>query len=422
MVTAVPDFADPERLRARFVQQLPRAFTVEAEFGRLSAFQSLPNELDRSRGRVMVSRTFAVATPARGGRIEGASSTMPDVPSPARACCLGPYAGVSNADGGFAFLHLPRGDYELSLDTAFLPAAFAWDGRRQTVDVTPTSRTTANLLVAPLNAVHGRVYVDKNSNHRFDAGEGVGGVVVRLDDGVVATSAEGDYSFYNVWPGAHVVHLDTARLPANLQPAAGVERRITLGDDGPVTGVDFSMHMIGKPIQWRGIGEGHTKVTAAPARVVLVIVALAVGFAVRDVATQGTETVAIILPAAVSFAVTNVSVATNGTPSSPGLQFSSGVLKNNRGVRASVKADGDFVPPSGAAILASRVSWTTSNAVNGVGSNGTLSKTLYTQLFQANDNATSGRIDIAWQLAAPGIPLRSGAHALTLRWKLESIH
>ena len=168
--------------------------------------------------------------------------------------------------------------------------------------------------------------------------------------------------------------------------------------------------------------RGHSKVTAAPARVVLVAVALAVGFAVRDVATQGTEMVAIILPAAVGFAVTNVSVATNGTPSSPRLQFSSGLLKTNRGLRASVKADNDFVPPSGTAIPASRVSWTTSNAVNGVGSNGTLSKTVYTQLFQANDNATSGRVDIAWQLAAPGIPLRSGAHVLTLRWKLESIH
>ena len=162
--------------------------------------------------------------------------------------------------------------------------------------------------------------------------------------------------------------------------------------------------------------------TVNGSRVVLIVVAMAVGAAVRDVATQGTETVAIILPAAVSFAVTNVSVATNGTPSSPGLQFSSGVLKNNRGVRASIKADSDFIPPSGTAIPAARVSWTTSNAVNGVGSNGTLSRTVYTQIFQANDNATSGRVDIAWQLAAPGVPLRAGAHVLTLRWKLESIH
>jgi hypothetical protein len=69
------------------------------------------------------------------------------------------------------------------------------------------------------------------------------------------------------------------------------------------------------------------------------------------------------------------------------MQFTGAVIKSNRGVRASVKADGDFVPPSGTAIPASRVSWTTSNAVNGVASNGTLSKTLYTQLYQGNDNA-----------------------------------
>ncbi len=254
VVTAVPALADPERLRARFVQQLPRAFTVEAEFGRLSAYQSLPNELDRSRGRVMVSRTFAVATPARGGRIDGRVLDHAGRPVAGARVLLGPYAVSSDSDGAFTFLHLPRGEYELSLDTAHLPAAFAWDGRGQTLTVTPTSRATARMLVAPLNAVHGRVYVARNSNDRFDAGEGVGGIVVRLSDRAVATSDDGGYSFFNVWPGEHVVALDTSRLPSNLLPAAGVERRITLGDDGPATGVEFPITMIGKPIQWRGIG------------------------------------------------------------------------------------------------------------------------------------------------------------------------
>ncbi|HEX5215098.1 MAG TPA: carboxypeptidase-like regulatory domain-containing protein [Vicinamibacterales bacterium] len=256
VVTAVPDFGNPERLRARFVQQLPRAFAVEAEFGRLSAFQSIPGELDRSRGRVMVSRTFDIATPSRGGRIDGSVVDHAGRPVAGARVLLGAYAGVSDADGHYTFLHLPRGTYELSLDTAFLPAAFAWDGRRQTLVVTPTSRSTASLLVAPLNAVHGRVYVDRNSNKQFDTGEGVEGIVVLLDDRAVATSADGAYSFYNVWPGAHLVHLDTARLPATFQPAAGVERPITLGDDAPVTGVEFPLTVIGKPIQWRGIGGG----------------------------------------------------------------------------------------------------------------------------------------------------------------------
>ena len=256
VVTAVPDFGNPERLRARFVQQLPRAFKVEAEFGRLSAFQSIPGELDRSRGRVMVSRTFDIATPPRGGRIDGRVVDHAGRPVAGARVLLGSYAGVSDADGRYTFLHVPRGVYELSLDTAFLPAAFAWDGRGQTLVVTPMSRATANLLVAPLNAVHGRVYVDRNGNKQFDLGEGVEGIVVLLDDRAVATSADGAYSFYNVWPGAHAVHLDPARLPATFQPAAGVERPITLGDNGPVTGVEFLLTMIGKPIQWRGIGGG----------------------------------------------------------------------------------------------------------------------------------------------------------------------
>jgi hypothetical protein len=175
----------------------------------------------------MVSRTFDIATPPRGGRIDGRVVDHAGRPVAGARVLLGPMPASAMLMADYTFLHVPRGVYELSLDTAFLPAAFAWDGRGQTLVVTPTSRATANLLVAPLNAVHGRVYVDRNGNKQFDMGEGVEGIVVLLDDRAVATSADGAYSFYNVWPGAHAVHLDPARLPATFQPAAGVERPIT---------------------------------------------------------------------------------------------------------------------------------------------------------------------------------------------------
>jgi hypothetical protein len=45
VVTAVPDFGNPERLRARFVQQLPRAFKVEPNSASVG-FQSIPGELE----------------------------------------------------------------------------------------------------------------------------------------------------------------------------------------------------------------------------------------------------------------------------------------------------------------------------------------------------------------------------------------
>ena len=255
VVAAVPDLTDTSRLRARFTQQLPRAFAIEAEVGQVTAFQSFPNDTYQSRARVMVSRTFGFNTPARGGAVAGYVVDHANRPVTGARVRLGPYAAFTDGAGLYVFSNVPRGEYELSLDSAQLPAAFASDGRNHTLTVTATSRVNVNLHVAPLNAVHGRVWADRNANGRFDAGEGVGNVVVRMADRVLATGDDGNYSFYNVWPGPMTVTLDVARLAGTFLVTGPAERAVVLGDDAPVTGVDFQLTPIGKPIQWRGIGK-----------------------------------------------------------------------------------------------------------------------------------------------------------------------
>src|SRR5207244_1791700 len=132
-----------------------------------------------------------------------------------------------------------------------LPADYAWDGRRRTLAITSSSHETIDLLVAPLNTIHGRVYCDRNANGRFDAGEGVEGAVVRLNDGVTATDHDGAYSFFNVWPGAYEIQLDTDHMPAAFAASTSTSLRVTLRDDGPVTGADFLVIEKTKPIIWR---------------------------------------------------------------------------------------------------------------------------------------------------------------------------
>jgi hypothetical protein len=132
------------------------------------------------------------------------------------------------------------------------------------------------------------------------------------------------------------------------------------------------------------------------------------------------ETVKITLPAAISFAVTNVSLNTPGSPSPTTVSFSNGTILPIHGLRISVIALSNFVPPSGTAIPAANVSWTTSGATNGVGSNGVLSTSAYVQLYQGSILNESGSVSLTWTLAAPGTPLVAGNHVLTIRWKLES--
>jgi hypothetical protein len=130
--------------------------------------------------------------------------------------------------------------------------------------------------------------------------------------------------------------------------------------------------------------------------------------------------VRVTLPATMSFAVTNVSASTVASPNPTTVSYDTAVLIPGQALRISVKADSDFVPPSGTAIPASNVSWTTSGASQGTGINGVLSKTVYSQLFQGNVLASSGSVNVTWSLAAPGTPLRAGNHNLTMRWKLEA--
>ena len=155
------------------------------------------------------------------------------------------------------------------------------------------------------------------------------------------------------------------------------------------------------------------------ARWVLRLVCLAGILAARAGSTQAQESVSISLPATVSFTVTDVSVSASAGPSV--ITFSSAALTTGHALRVSLKADGDLTPPTGPAIPASNVSWTTSSVTQGVGSNGTLSKTVYNQVYQSQANPTPGGFNLSWTLSAPGTPRNAGSHQATLRWKVEAI-
>lgn len=152
---------------------------------------------------------------------------------------------------------------------------------------------------------------------------------------------------------------------------------------------------------------------------IVVAVLWVVGYAAEARAQQ---VVLMTLPSAVGFSVTNVGQSTTGSPNPTSASFVVVNLTLFHVLRVSVKADADFTPPSGTAIPASRVSWTTSNATGVVGSNGTLSTASYAQVFQMQSYLLgAGSIDITWTLSAPGTAIRAGNHTAVVRWKLESV-
>lgn len=246
-VTAVPDIRRADRFQAYFRQELPGRFALQADYGRLSAYQSVVRELDRSRFKLMLFKTIDIATPARGATVTGRVVDHAGHSVAGARVKLGRYGADTDADGVYTFAHVPRGEYELSLDPTLLPADYAWDGRGEQLAVSAPRTLDVDLKVTPLNAIHGRVYVDRNGNGRFDAGEGVPHAVLSVEGRLTATGPDGAFSFYNVWPGTYTIRL--TNVPPDFT-ARTAERTVTLYDGAPVTGADFRVLPREKPIIW----------------------------------------------------------------------------------------------------------------------------------------------------------------------------
>jgi hypothetical protein len=249
LVTAVPDLADPQRLRARVTRVLSPTLRLEVQYGRLSAFQmTSPSVGEHSRVMITIRKTWQLTSPSRGGEVRGRAIDQAGQPVSGALVRLGPYSAITDAAGEYGFTRVPDGAFALALDKNKLPVAYASDEPPRAVTVTRRSREDIDLQVIPLNAIRGRVYTDRNGNGRFDEGEGVRNAVVAVDGRVTATSVTGSYAFYNQPPGRYTIRLDAQRLPKGLAPASSAELAVELTGDQPLVGVDFQVEERDMPI------------------------------------------------------------------------------------------------------------------------------------------------------------------------------
>jgi hypothetical protein len=249
LVTAVPDLSDPQRLRARVTRVLSPTLRFEAQYGRLSAFQmTSPSVGEHSRVMITIRKTWQLKSPSRGGEVRGRAIDQAGHPVSGALVRLGPYSAITDAAGNYGFTRVPDGVFALALDKNKLPVAYASDEQPRALTVTGRSREDIDLQVIPLNAILGRVYIDRNGNGHFDAGEGVPNAVVAVDGAVTATSATGSYAFHNQPPGRYTIRLDAQRLPKGLAPASAAALSVELTGDRPLAGVDFLVEKKDMPI------------------------------------------------------------------------------------------------------------------------------------------------------------------------------
>jgi hypothetical protein len=253
-VTAFPDFSERDRFRARVTHRLSPTLHLEAQYGRLSAFQlTRASEGEQSRVMVTIRKTWQLQSPARGGEVRGRAIDQAGQPVSGALVRLGPYSAITDAAGHYAFTRVPDGQFDLALDRNKLPASYALDEKARPLTVTRGSRKHLDLQVIPLNAIRGRVYLDRNHNGRYDEGEGIPNAVIAVNASVTATTANGSYAFYNQPPGRYTIRLDVQRLPKGLAPASRTELGAELTPDDPLIGLDFTVEKKDMPVIMREI-------------------------------------------------------------------------------------------------------------------------------------------------------------------------
>jgi hypothetical protein len=233
--------------RIRLDQEIRPGFSLFVEAGNVVTFQSTTGPPDRSRLRVMVRRTWDVATPSAGTAIRGVVASPGALPTAGLPVELGPYRTVTDDEGRYEFPNVPAGNYDLRLREQGLPAD-ALAGPPTRVRVKRGESQQADLSVEPLSEAHGWVYVDRNGNHRRDPGEGIAGAAVVLDDRATSTAPDGSFGFYNLPPGAHKISIVTDRLPAGLRAQVPTHMEFGLPAGQSIDGLGFQLQEISKPI------------------------------------------------------------------------------------------------------------------------------------------------------------------------------
>ena len=233
--------------RVRLDQEVRPGFSLFVEAGDVVTFQPATGAPDRTRLRLMVRRTWEVATPPAGTAVEGVVATSGALSPAGLPVALGPYRTVTGDDGRFAFPNVPPGEYELALREQAMPAG-AVAGPPTRVSVRRGESRRADLSAAPPGEARGWVYVDRNGNHRRDPGEGIAGAVVVLDDRATATATDGSFGFFNLPPGTHHVRIEAGHLPPGLQAQIPTRMDLGLPAGESIDGLEFRLQERSKPV------------------------------------------------------------------------------------------------------------------------------------------------------------------------------
>lgn len=253
LTSAFPSLADPDRLNIRIRHVLRDNLALTLDYGRLSSYQGRGSGPGERGFTFMVRCGWNLGTPTRGGRIAGRVTDQLGKPLTGAIVKVGSYRARTNSEGSYEVANLPPASYDVNLDEASIPANYKNRARPQRVAIDSRTRETIDFSLLPLHSVGGVVYLDHDNDSCFSQGEGVPAAVVYLDGFPTATDDKGNFAFFNVEPGKHLVKLDSARLPAGCSISGLEEMVVDLTPNEPVTGLEFQVARHDKPVIYQAL-------------------------------------------------------------------------------------------------------------------------------------------------------------------------
>ena len=250
VINDFPQLLDPDQLRLRLTQYLATDYSLILDYGLLQPFQAIQVPRGERGLMVMIRKQWDIASPARGGRVEGRVADAAGNPLRGAVVCLGKYRYVTDANGRYSFEAVPRGGYKVYVDENELPADYRSADPPRDLEVANTTRRTVDFRVIPQNSICGSVILVKDKDGR-QIREALTGIVLRLKDAATASLVDGSFGFYNLDPGSYVIEIDKTRLPAEYEPISPTEARVELKPDAPTTGIEFLLKEREKPVMFQ---------------------------------------------------------------------------------------------------------------------------------------------------------------------------
>jgi hypothetical protein len=153
---------------------------------------------------------------------------------------------TTDAQGHFKFNYMNPIAQKVYLDLATVPPEWMTAQTEQWVQVKP--RRAANAIFALRKAadIKGRVFVDQNSDGRFqDTEEPLENVILKLTPGdrITQTNADGEFKFESLAPGAYTVTISPDGIPTGYEVVSKSETKVDLAAGAQVHDVNFTLQI-----------------------------------------------------------------------------------------------------------------------------------------------------------------------------------